>query len=32
MGRRCILDAPPQGQGDARGSADARSSTDACLA
>ena len=31
MGRSCILDAPPQGQGDACGSADARGSTDACL-
>ena len=32
MGRSCILDSPPpQGQGDARGSADAGSSADACL-
>ena len=30
MGRSCILD-PPQGQGDAYGSADARSTADACL-
>ena len=31
MGRSCILDSPPQGQGDACGSADARGSADACL-